>query len=75
MILEVVVMTDIVQLAHTLFRRVEWQQVPYDVTQDDLCFYISEAIKDLYVMTGRAGECKESMFTIEDGLYTRFAKE
>ena len=68
-------MTDIVQLAHTLFRRVEWQQVPYDVTQDDLCFYISEAIKDLYVMTGRAGECKESMFTIEDGLYTHFAKE
>lgn len=44
------------------------------MTQDDLCFYIAEAIKHLYVMTGRAGECNESMFIVEDDLYTQFAK-
>lgn len=47
-------MTDIIRLAKTLFKRIEWQHVPYDVTLEDLTFYIAEAIKHLYVMTGRA---------------------
>lgn len=67
-------MTDIVSLASMLFKKIEWQQVPYDVTQDDLCFYIAEAIKHLYVMTGRSAEFTSELFTIEDGLYVRFGK-
>lgn len=68
-------MTDIAQLARVLYKRVEWQPVPYDVARDDLCFYIAEAIRHLYVMTGRAAECKETMFIIEDGLNVAFEQD
>lgn len=68
-------MTDIIQLAKILFRRIEWQSVPYDVTLEDLTLFIAEAIKHLYVMTGRAAEFSESMLVVENDVYINFANE
>ena len=47
-------MTDIMKLAEALFTRIEWQSVNDPVTIEDMTGYIVEAIKTLYVMTGRA---------------------
>lgn len=47
-------MTDIVLLAEKLYQRIEWQNVPEMMTIEDLTVLISDAIRHLYVMTGRA---------------------
>lgn len=61
-------MTDITALAERLYTRIEWQRVPFDVTQDDLIDYIVEAIRYLYVMTGRALQYSDNLFEKRDGL-------
>lgn len=63
-------MTDVIGLASRLFNRIEWQRVPNDVTRDDLADLIVNAIRYLYVVTGRALEFSESMFTIDEDTYT-----
>ena len=68
-------MTDVVALAKRLFDRIEWQNVPDTVTRDDLTVMIADAIRYLYVVTGRALNFSEDMFTIEDGIYTIFSDE
>ena len=66
-------MTDVVALAKRLFGRLRWQSVPDTITQDDLTDYIAEAIRYLYVITGRALELNEEMFTYEEnGLCVAF---
>ena len=64
--------TDIVDLAKRLYRRIEWQNVPDDVTQEDLAVFIVDAIRFLYVITGRSMQFSEEMFTLDNGLYTSF---
>lgn len=68
-------MTDIVLLAHKLYQRIEWQTVPDVVTQEDLTVFIADAIRHLYVMTGRGLSFEESDFVFEDGLYVSFAED
>lgn len=46
-------MTDIVSLAEELYRSVNQQRVPEEVDQYDLAEMIVQAIKDLYVISGR----------------------
>jgi len=60
--------TDITALAERLYTRIEWQRVPFDVTQDDLIDYIVEAIRYLYVMTGRALQYSDDLFEKRDDL-------
>ena len=68
-------MTDIVLLAHKLYERIEWQNVPDPVTREDLSTLIADAIRHLYVMTGRAMTFDESKFVKEDELYVSFADD
>ena len=68
-------MTDIVLLAQRLFRRIKWQSVPEDVTREDLTQYIAEAIRHMYVMTGRALTFSEDWFTSEGNMYTLFSQD
>ena len=68
-------MTDIVLLAKRLYNRIEWQNVPETVTQEDLTGLISDSIRHLYVMTGRALRFDESMFTKEDDVYVSFSED
>lgn len=67
-------MTDIIALTEQQHKRIEWQNVPYDVTIDDMCTYVARAIEHLYVVTGRALIFREDMFVIEDGLYKTFSE-
>ena len=67
-------MTDITLLARKLQQRVKWQTVPEDVTMEDLTVLIADAIRDLYVMTGRGYHFDESKFNYDqDGaMYISF---
>lgn len=55
-------MTDVLALAEKLMHRVEWQNVPETVALEDLVEFIKDAIRYLYVMTGRAMMFSEDMF-------------
>ena len=67
-------MTDIIALAKKLYKRIEWQNVPDTVTQEDLTALIADGIRYLYTMTGRALTFDEEKFTIEpDGTYVSYA--
>lgn len=66
-------MTDVVNLARRLFQRIEWQSVPDAVGEDELIEFVADAIRYLYVMTGRTMQFTEDMFISEDGLYVQFA--
>ena len=68
-------MKDIVTLAARLYDRIEWQNVPDDVTQDDLTALVADAIRFLYVVTGRSLQFSEDMFVQADGQYTGFNAE
>lgn len=59
-------MTDIMELANKLYTRVKWQNVPEPVTQEDLTELIADAIRHLYVMTGRALTFDEEWFIKEE---------
>lgn len=68
-------MTDIIDLALRLRNRIEWQNVPDDITQDDIAAMIAHGIRQLYVMTGRALMFDESMFEQDaDGMYITFSE-
>ena len=47
-------MTDITALAQELYKMVNQQHVPEEVSKSDLSTMIVEAIKDLYVISGKA---------------------
>lgn len=68
-------MTDVVSLAAKLYSRIQWQEVPEEVGQEDLTCLIADAIRTLYVMTGRALQFDESKFVLEEGLYLTFADD
>ena len=68
-------MTDILLLAHKLFKRIEWQTVPDVVTLEDLTVMIADAIRYLYIITDRALAFDEEMFTIEEGVYISFKED
>ena len=68
-------MTDVVALAAKQYDRIEWQNVPDDISQDDMVDFIADAIRFLYVMTGRALQFDEEKFVRDDGLYTFFADD
>ena len=55
-------MTDVVALGKMLHERIEWKNVPQDVYARDIVNLIADAIRMLYVMTGRAQLFSEDMF-------------
>lgn len=69
-------MTDLENLTQRLFKRIEWQRVPDDVTREDLSEYIAGGVRELYVMTGRALEFSEDMFIKNDwDIITEFVED
>ena len=64
-------MTDIVKLAQRLQRRIKWQEIPEEMNSDDLIDIICDAIRMLYVISGRSLIFSEDMFTstppVEEG--------
>lgn len=65
-------MTDLESLTRRLYRRIEWQRVPDYVTREDLSQFIADAIRHLYVMTGRSRLFSEDLFTYDGELVMEF---
>ena len=58
-------MTDIVKLAQRLHRRIQWQEIPEQLTSSDLIDIICDAIRMLYVISGRTFQYSEEKFIEE----------
>ena len=57
-------MTDVVKLAHQLYRKINQQQVPEEIGWVDLVHLIADAIEELYVISGRTFLYSEDKFTL-----------
>ena len=68
-------MTDIVALAKRLYKAIEWQTVPDEMSREDLSEFIADAIEYLYVMTGRSSQFSTSKFVMDDELYISYADD
>lgn len=60
-------MTNISAIAHRLFRKIKWQEVPEEVGQDDLIELVRDAIRKLYVISGRTFQFSEDKFQEIEG--------
>lgn len=66
-------MTDLLRLTKDMVRQIEWQEVPVNMDIDDVAMFIVDAIKYLYVMTGRTSEWNENLvIKDEDGYAVKF---
>ena len=54
-------MTDIVQMARELCQRTQWQQTPVKLTEEDYVEMARQAVRHLYVMTGRTSQYQEGI--------------
>ena len=57
-------MTDLVQLAQRLHRRVKWREIPEELDSSDLIDMICDAIRMLYVISGRTFIFSEDKFIV-----------
>lgn len=60
-------MTDVVALAMRLHRKINSQRTPFEVDWTDQVRWVSEAIKRLYVISGRASLYSDDMFEYDKG--------
>ena len=68
-------MTDIAVLSRRLFKQIKWQSIPEEMTREDLSEFIADAIRHLYVMTGRGLTFREEWFVHENGMYASFSQD
>lgn len=59
-------MTDVVALAQRLHRKINSQRTPEEVHWTDQVHWISEAIRKLYVISGRQALFSEEMFVYDE---------
>lgn len=59
-------MTDVVALAQRLHRKINSQRTPEEVHWTDQVHWISEAIRKLYVISGRATKFSDEMFEYDE---------
>lgn len=58
-------MTDIVALARRLYGKVKWQETPEQIGYLELVEHICDAIRSLYVITGKARQFEEDMIVYD----------
>ena len=56
-------MTDVIALAHRMYRGIKWQEVPETVTQEEQVELIVDGIEYLYVLSGRNRMYSDDMYT------------
>ena len=59
-------MTDVVALAQRLHRKINSQRTPEEVHWTDQVLWVAEAIRKLYVISGRAIQFNEDMFEYDE---------
>lgn len=57
-------MTNIITLAQRLHKRIRWQEIPEELNSSDLIDIICDAIRMLYVISGRTFQFSEDKFVI-----------
>lgn len=69
-------MTDVVEMAKKLYRRINQQTTPATVSWVDLVLYIVDAIESLYVISGRSFLFSDDKFEFDEiGNAVRFADD
>lgn len=63
-------MTDLVNLAQRLHRRIKWQEIPEEMTSADLIDILIDAIRMLYVISGRTFSFSDDMIVYEEDAET-----
>lgn len=56
-------MTDLIKMAQRLHRRIKWQEIPEEMDSSDLIDILEDAIRMLYVISGRTFLFSEDKFT------------
>lgn len=59
-------MTDLDMLAKRLFNKIKWQNTPEQIGADDLVDLICDAIRMLFVISGRTNLFSEDMFIYDE---------
>ena len=59
-------MTDVVELAERLYKKISSQRTPEEVHWTDQVHWITEAIRKLYVISGRSALFDEDKFEYDD---------
>ena len=59
-------MTSIAGIAERLYRKIRWQEVPEQVGYEDMVAYVCDAIRRLYVISGRTFLFSEDKFVLDD---------
>lgn len=59
-------MTDIVALTNRLYKKIRLQNIPEEIDWTDQIDYVTDAIRALYVISGRELIFSEDMFTEDD---------
>ena len=57
-------MTDLVKLAQRLHRRIKWQEIPEELYSSDLIDMLEDAIRMLYVISGRTFQFSDDKFVV-----------
>ena len=66
-------MTNVTHIAERLFRKIKWQEVPEEVNNEDLICLVCDAIRKLYVISGRALTFSEDMFIYDEHFEIMFS--
>lgn len=68
-------MTNVTHIAERLFRKIKWQEVPEEVNHEDLVDLVCDAIRKLYVISGRALTFSEDMFIDDEYFEIMFSED
>lgn len=68
-------MTNVTHIAERLFRKIKWQEVPEEVNHEDLMDLVCDAIRKLYVISGRALTFSEDMFIDDEHFEIMFSED
>lgn len=68
-------MTNVTHIAERLFRKIKWQEVPEEVNHEDLVDLVCDAIRKLYVISGRALTFSEDMFIDDEHFEIMFSED
>lgn len=68
-------MTNVTHIAERLFRKIKWQEVPEEVNNEDLICLVCDAIRKLYVISGRALTFSEDMFVDDEHFEIMFSED
>ena len=59
-------MTDLLALAAELKQRTAFQKTPQPIEQEEYIAFVIVGLRDLFIVTGRAGSYNDDLFTVDE---------